>query len=116
MILRTRTLWKLWRRTQASCKLRLPFDSKRDNSFLHRRGSQEERISILRMALAQKGIPAEAHCANGSQPAPAPPQEPTAQDERAQTVPVISNGHAHTSTSSPGVAEIHVDEDGGVDL
>ncbi len=66
------------------------------------------------MALSQKGIPAEAHCANGSQPAPAPPQDSTTQDEPAQPVPVISNGHDHTHDI--GVAETHVDEDGGVDL
>ncbi|KAJ3523236.1 hypothetical protein NM688_g8761 [Phlebia brevispora] len=80
-------------------------------------GSQEERISILRMALSQKGIPAEAFCANGSQSQPTPAQPPSPGHAEQEQLPrVISNGRVTENAQHAQPVESRADEDGGIDL
>lgn len=77
------------------------------------RGSQEERISILRMALAEKGLSISCHSElpTGDQTQSAePPQEDSAQ---------ANSMHAPVHDPTPAPDNTHnivVDEDGGIDL
>ena len=88
--------------------------------MLYDRGSQEERIGILRMALSQKGIPQEAHCANGSRPLPPPSQDSTAHVEpvHIEPIPPVINGHASADPHTHIATEMHTNDshDGGIDL
>lgn len=79
-------------------------------------GSQEERISILRMALAQKGVPVGAHCANGTVPPPAPEATPEPSTEQSIRPPVnrtLSHDSAATLVQD---TDVDMHDDGGIDL
>ena len=68
-------------------------------------GSQEERISILRMALSHKGIPSSTHYGFDSVVAPSPVEV-----ERIQ--PSASTPNAQEAPSEA----VSIDQEGGLDL
>ncbi len=73
------------------------------------RGSQEERVSILRMALAEKGV----HCAAGLTPQEATSLVTQPSDEQPDQATIRPNG----TFATPVTEDIPiVDEDGGINL
>lgn len=73
-------------------------------------GSQEERISILRMALAEKGFPVDSHAAGVGQPQVTSGQEDMSQQHLVrQPVDTVLGAATHSD-------DVVVDEDGGIDL
>ncbi len=77
-------------------------------------GSQEERISILRMALAEKGLSISCHSelpTTGNQTQSAEPSQEDPTQANSVHVPVHEPNHAADNTH-----DIVVDEDGGIDL
>ncbi|THG95486.1 hypothetical protein EW026_g6182 [Hermanssonia centrifuga] len=72
-------------------------------------GSQEERVSILRMALAEKGV----HCAAGLTPQEATSLVTQPSDEQPAQATIRTNG----TLATPVTEDIPiVDEDGGINL
>lgn len=68
------------------------------------------------MALRQKGVPAAAHCANGTHPPPAPESQPLLDQDQPQQQQIrqtVPNGHIPTVAED---VEHAVDDDGGIDL
>jgi len=86
-------------------------------------GSQEERISILRMALAEKGIPTEGHYALDPATAVPPSRNTPAATPRAAQSESPSFPRQPTETrervtpaAAPSSRDVEMDEDGGLHL
>ena len=80
-------------------------------------GSQEERISILRMALAEKGFPTSCHQdLAGSEQAIAPAEAQSNGTHRQTRDAGESNGITEQPSSTVDSHDIVIDEDGGIDL
>ncbi|GJE84220.1 hypothetical protein PsYK624_002960 [Phanerochaete sordida] len=79
-------------------------------------GSQDERVSILRLALAEKGVPLDGHFAlEPSTAAPPPANAPAATPRATQSLSRQPAGSAAPRVP-PGLEDVEMDEDGGVHL
>jgi hypothetical protein len=76
-------------------------------------GSQEERISILRMALAEKGIPINGHAAGVGA---GQYQLTVGQEDTSQQHFVRQSAGTDLADAAAHVHDAVLDEDGGVDL
>ncbi|KAI0347248.1 hypothetical protein BDW22DRAFT_1351641 [Trametopsis cervina] len=77
-------------------------------------GSQEERISMLRMALSAKGVPVSFHTSIGTAGVSSGPQG--GDEGSVSTEPPRSPPAAMADTAATGSHDIVIDEDGGIDL
>lgn len=90
-------------------------------------GSQEERISMLKIALTEKGIPMDGHYAVDFDRHLQPPAPVSATPVPTPPLGVLSNRASNTASSesrqteahpppSTNDSNFHMDEDGGIDL
>lgn len=86
-------------------------------------GSQEERISILRMALAEKGVLMNEHYAVETTPAVPPPEDtPDSTSRATQSAPPLlprqPTAPEHTTSNAARTVpqDVQMDEDGGLHL